>query len=133
MSSMSSNITWQFQATIPGGPALTLKTPDIPFQGYDVVALTIPASTKNVHVDIQPTAGAGDVIFLVVSSSEYDAGVSYKVDDIATSHALDGPHVLLGSGAVNLLHDKASPTTLIFDNNLTKEIKVQVVVGRNLP
>ena len=130
---MSSNITWQFQATIPGGPALTLKTPDIPFAGYDVVALTIPANTNNVAVDIQPSAGAGEVVFLVVSSSQYDAKVTYTVDGIATSHALDGPHVLLGSGAVSLLNDAAAPQKLTFDNTLTKDINVQVVVGRKVP
>ncbi len=127
---MSNNITWQFQATIPGGPAFTLNQPNIPFEAYDVVALTIPASTSNVAVAIQPSAGAGDVVFLVVSSSQYDAGVSYTVDAVGTSHVLDGPHLLVGSGAVSFLNSAASPQKLTFNNTLTKDINVQVVTGR---
>jgi hypothetical protein len=128
-----SNITWQFQATIPGGPAFTLNQPNIPFEAYDVVELTIPASTTNVAVAIQPSTGAGEVVFLVVSSSQYDAAVSYTVDAIGTSHVLDGPHVLLGSGAVSLLNDATAPQKLTFDNTLTKDINVKVVVGRKVP
>jgi hypothetical protein len=125
-----SKITWQFQATIPGGPAFTLNQPDVAFEGYDVVALTIPASTSNVAAAIQPSAGAGDVVFLVVSSSQYDPGISYTVDAVGTSHVLDGPHVLLGSGAVSFLNNAASPQKLTFNNTLTKDIEVQVIAGR---
>jgi hypothetical protein len=130
---MANNITWQFQATIPGGPAFTLNQPNIPFQAYDVVALTIPASTNNVAVPIQPSSAAGDVVFLVVTSSQYDPGISYTVDAIGTAHVLDGPHVLLGTGAVSFLNNTAPPQKLTFNNTLANAITVQVVVGRKVP
>ena len=60
-------INWQFQATIPGGPVLILNQPSIPLAAYDVSSLTIPAGASNVQVPIQPSATAGDVVFLVVS------------------------------------------------------------------
>ena len=125
-----SNITWQFQAAIPGGPAFTLNQPNIPFEAYDVVALTIPASTSNVAVAVHPSSGAGDVVFLAVSSNQYDAGVTYTVDALGTSHVLDGPHLLVGSGAVSFLNSAASPQKLTFNNTLAKDINVQVVAGR---
>src|SRR5579864_2551538 len=112
------NITWQFQAAIPGGPAFTINQPNIPVSAYDVAAVTIPASTSGVAVPIQPSTGAGDVVFLVVSSSLYDAGVSYTVDALGASHVLDGPHMLVGSGAVGLLNNTAPPQKLTFNNTL---------------
>jgi hypothetical protein len=128
-----SNINWQFQATIPGGPVLILNQPAIPLGAYDVASLTIAAGTSNVAVPIQPSATAGDVIFLVVSSSIYDAGVNYTVDALPAVHALDGPHVLLGSGAVSFLNNTAPPQKLTFNNTLTKDINLQVIVGRKIP
>jgi hypothetical protein len=98
-----------------------------------VVTLTIKKGASSVVVPIQPSAAAGDVFFLIVSSTIYDAGVTYKVDALPAVHALDGPHVLLGSGAVSFLNSSAPPQTLTFSNTLTKDINLQVVVGRKVP
>lgn len=126
-------INWQFQATIPGGPVLILNQPSIPLAAYDVSSLTVPAGASNVQVPIQPSATAGDVVFLVVSSSIYDPGVTYTVDALPAVHTLDGPHVLLGSGAVSFLNSTAPPQKLTFNNTLTKDVDLQVVVGRKVP
>jgi hypothetical protein len=130
---MANNVTWQFQAAIPGGPAFTLNQPNIPIGAYDVSTLTVPASTSNVPVPIQPSSASGDVVFVVVSSSIYDPGVNYSVDALAIAHVLDGPHVLMGAGAVSFLNNTAPPQKLTFNNTLTKDINVQVVVGRKVP
>src|SRR5215470_8140134 len=129
---MTNNINWQFQATIPGGPVVILNQPSITLEAYDVASLTIKAGASGVAVPIQPSALAGDVVFLVISSSIYDPGVTYIVDGGGTAHDLDGPHVLLGSGAVSLL-SATPPQTLTFSNGLTKDINLQVVVGRKVP
>jgi len=125
------NINWQFQAAIPGGPAFTLNLPNVSVDGYDVVAVTIPAG-KTLAVPIQPSSPSGDVVFLVVSSSQYDPGLTYTVDAVGVAHAVDGPHLLVGSGAVGLVNGAASPQTLTFDNTLANDIDVQVVVGRKI-
>jgi hypothetical protein len=127
------NVNWQFQAAIPGGPSVLLNQPGITVAAYDVAAVDIPASTNNFDVPIQPAAGTGDVIFLVISSDTYGTGINYTVDALGVTHALDGPHVLLGSGAVSLLNTSAPPQALKFNNTLTKDINVQVVVGRKVP
>lgn len=126
------NINWQFQTTIAGGPAFIINQPNIQVDGYDLVAVTIPVS-GTVAVPIQPSTGAGDVLFLVITSSQYGAGLSYTVDALSTNHVLDGPHMLIGSGAVAFLNSSAPPHTLTFDNTLTTKADVQVVVGRKIP
>jgi hypothetical protein len=128
-----SDITWQFQAAIPGGPAFTINQPTLQVDACDVASVKVLATTNNIAVPIQPGTGAGDVVFLVVSSSLYDPGINYTVDALGASHVLDGPHILVGSGAVSLLNSAAPPQKLTFNNTLAKDIQVQVVVGRKIP
>jgi hypothetical protein len=127
------NVNWQFQAAIPGGPSVLLNQPSIPIEAYDVAAVDIAPGASNVDVPIQPSSGAGDVLFVAVSSSVYDHGINYTVDALTDKHVLDGPHVLLGSGAVGLLNSSASPQKLVFNNTSTQKASVQVVVGRKVP
>ena len=128
-----SNITWQFQATIPGGPAFTMNQPAIPVQAYDVASATIAAGASGVDVTVQPSSTAGDVVFMVVSSDQYDAGLTYTVDASADSHALDAPHVLLGAGAVGFVNGGTPPQKLTFSSSLSKDANIQVVVGCKNP
>jgi hypothetical protein len=127
------NVNWQFQAAILGGPSVLLNQPGIPIAAYDVAAVDVAPGASGVDVPIQPSSSAGDVVFLVVSSSVYDPGINYTVDALTDKHVLDGPHVLLGSGAVGLLNSSASPQKLVFNNTSAQKASVQVVVGRKLP
>jgi hypothetical protein len=126
-------INWQFQAAIPGGPSVLLNQPMLTVAAYDVAAVDVAAGASNVPLPIQPSSGAGDVIFLVVSSSLYDPGINYTVDALPAAHVLDGPHVLLGSGAVGLLNSSTPPQKLTFNSTAAKDANVQVVVGRKVP
>ena len=128
-----STITWQFQATIPGGPAFTINQPPIAIQAYDVASATIAAGASGVAVSVQPSSTSGDVVFVVVNSDLYDAGLTYTVDGSSDAHALDAPHVLLGAGAVGFMNAGAPPKTLTFTSTLAKDANVQVVVGRKNP
>lgn len=127
------SINWQFQAAFLGGPSVLLNQPSMTVAAYDVAAVDVPAGSSSVPLPIQPSSGAGDVIFLVVSSSLYDPGVNYTVDALPAAHVLDGPHLLLGSGAVGFLNSSAPPQKLIFNSTAAKDAKVQVVVGRKVP
>jgi hypothetical protein len=100
------NVNWQFQAAIPGGPSVLLNQPGIPIAAYVVAAVDIPAGAS-ADFPIQPSSTANDVVFLVVSSDVYDPGINYIVDTLSVAHVLDGPHVLLGSGAVGFLNSRA--------------------------
>jgi hypothetical protein len=55
------------------------------------------------------------------------------VDALPDTHVLDGPHVLLGSGAVGFLNSSAPPQKLVFNNTSANKASVQVVVGRKVP
>jgi hypothetical protein len=127
------NITWQFQATIPGGPAFTINQPPIAIQAYDVASATIAAGASGVAVSVQPSSTTGDVVFVAVSSDLYDAGLTYKVDGSSDVHALDAPHVLLGAGAVGFMNGGTPPQKLTFSSALAKDANVQIVVGRKNP
>jgi hypothetical protein len=130
-------ITWQFQASIPGGPALSIIQPNIAVGAYDVASATIkaaaPPGPSNVDVVVQPSSTVGDVVFMVVMSDTYDAGLTYKIDGGATAHALDAPHVMLGAGAVGFMNGGAPPQKLTFSSTLAKDVNIQVVAGRKNP
>ena len=128
-----SNITWQFQAAIPGGPAFNISQPAIAVQAYDVASATIAGNATGVDVSVQPSSTTGDVVFVVVNSDLFDAGLTYVVDGGSDTHALDAPHVLLGSGAVGFMNGGAPPQKLTFSNALAKDANVQVIVGRKNP
>ena len=128
-----SDITWQFQVSIPGGPAFTITQPTIKVAAYDVASATIGAGASNVDVVVQPSTTAGDVLLVVVSSDTYDPGLTYKIDGGATAHALDAPHVMLGAGAVGFMNAGAPPQKLTFSSTLAKDAKIQVVAGRKNP
>jgi hypothetical protein len=128
-----SNITWQFQAAIPGGPAFNISQPPIAVQAYDVASVTVAAGASSVDVNVQPSSTTGDVVFVVVNSDRYDAGLTYTIDGGTDAHALDAPHVMLGSGAVGFMNAGAPPQKLTFSSTLAKDANVQIVVGRKNP
>ena len=128
-----SKIAWQFQASIPGGPAFNITQPDIAVGAYDVASATIGAGGSNIDVVVQPSSSPGDVVFMVVSSDTYDAGLTYKIDGDATAHALGAPHVMLGAGAVGFMNGGAPPQKLTFSSTLAKDANIQAVAGRKNP
>src|SRR5205809_163253 len=101
------NINWQFQTTIPGGPSFIINQPAIQVDAYDVVSAKIAAGASGTAVPIQPSSGSGSVVFLVISAAQYDTKLSYTVDKVKDTRVLDGPHLLVGSGAAALLNSSA--------------------------
>jgi len=128
-----STITWQFQASIPGGPAFSITQPNITVGAYDVASATITAQAKSIDVVVQPSSLEDDVVFLVVSSDTYDKGLTYTIDTDNTPHKLDAPHVMLGAGAVGFMNAGAPPQKLTFSSKLAKDVNIQVVAGRKNP
>ena len=128
-----SDIKWQFQASIPGGPALLITQPDIAVGAYDVASATIAAGAVKVDVVVQPSSTAGDVVFLVVESDLYGAGLTYTIDGAATANALDAPHVMLGAGAVGFMNGGAPPQKLTFSSTLPHDATITVIAGRKKP
>ncbi|MFP5282348.1 MAG: hypothetical protein ACLGIF_02745, partial [Actinomycetes bacterium] len=78
----------------------------------------------------QPSANGGDVELLVLTASSYEADVTFSADAGGTDFVLNGPVVLVGSGAVSLL--AAAPQTLRFNNPGADPVDIDILVGRQI-
>jgi hypothetical protein len=121
---MSEKITWSFKALVTSGPSISI-TDAIDVDAYDKIEATIPKTGVATDVDVQPGDGA---TFLLITASSYK-NISYKVDSSVNAVTLDGPHILIGVGAVSLLND--TQNTFTFTNaDTTADNKVSILVGR---
>lgn len=125
---MAVNLAYSISVQIPAGPGLAASG-KVEVEGYDKVQIVIADGDSDRAVNIGP-GGAGLARFLSVTASEYDAALTYKVNDAAaTAIPLDGPHLFVGAGAVALLDDE--PTQLLFGNSTGDDVTVQILVGRD--
>ena len=69
---------------------------------------------------------SGTVSLLVINPAVPDVDLSYDVGGNAV--ALDGPHVLFGTGAVSLL---GGVTNLSFTNNTGADATIEILLGRD--
>ncbi len=120
---MSEKINWSFKAQVSSGPSSSLSG-EITADAYDKIEVEIPAS-ESVTVEVQP---GESVTFLLITAASYE-GLVYKVGDDGEDITFDGPHILIGSGAVSLLVNK--PDKLIFSNSNDEAAKVSILVGRD--
>jgi len=67
------------------------------------------------------------VSLVIINPATPSADLTYEVS--GTAIALDGPHVLLGAGAVALLG--AGTSSLTFTNNLADPAAIEILVGRD--
>lgn len=134
------HITWNANVEIADGPTLKIPGQPLTVDAYDKIETTIPISTSTGNppkpstttVEIQP----GDQVeFLLITSSLYSNGdkrLTYTVDEDPDQDKkeidLDGPQLLAGTGAVDLL--PSMPKHLTFTNKLEKPATIQIHVGR---
>ena len=128
---MAEQITWLLNVQVAEGPKASASN-SLQVEAYDKIDVTVPAKAANpgaATVDVQP-GGAAQVKFLLVTSSVYDANLTYKVDG-GPSIALDAPLVLLGAGAVGLLG--ATQKQFVFSNAIasSKAAQINILVGRD--
>lgn len=120
---MPEKITWMLMARVAGGPTLT-QTGELDVDGYVKLAVTIPNGSHD--VEILPGAG-GPVQVAIISPAAPSSELSYKAG--GKDRALDGPHVLIGSGATSLLGDAVGKLT--FTNTGPTDAMVSILVGRD--
>ncbi len=123
---MSETIKWSFKAQVSSGPSLLLSD-EITVDAYDKIDVSIPASTTTpLTIEVQPGEGTA---FLLITADSYK-GLTYGVGETSTpSIELDGPHLLIGSGAVGLLVN--TPDALRFTNTEATDAKISILVGRD--
>ena len=123
---MTESINWSLNAQVIGGPkVMASDTKEI--EAYDKIEVTIEAETTDKQVEIQP-GGAGRVQFLLIKSDTYSEDLTYKVNDLTKIIKLDALQVFIGNGAVELLTEP--PEKLVFTNDLTTPVSIEVLVGR---
>jgi hypothetical protein len=136
-------INWTLDVQITGGPKISVPRA-VNVEAYDKIEVDILAATDastptTATVDVQP-GGTDQVKFLLITSSVYNADLTYTADDTdpaIPTIALDEPQLLMGDheeGAVGLLG--AAPQSLIFSNGIWNEgagqsVSVQILVGRD--
>ena len=123
---MTESINWSLNVQVSGGPKMMASdTKEI--EAYDKIEVTIEAETTDKQVEIQP-GGGGRVQFLLIKSDTYSEDLTYKVNDLTKIIKLDALQVFIGNGAVELLTQ--SPENLVFTNDLTTPVSIEILVGR---
>jgi hypothetical protein len=129
---MAETINWTLEVQIGGGPKKGASQM-LNVEACDKLEFTVPggdnANPGAFTAAVQP-GGAGKVKFLLITSSLYDAKLTYKVDGGADI-ALDSSQVFLGGGNIKLL--AATQKQFVFSNKvgLNSPAAVSIWVGRD--
>ena len=118
---MAEKINWKFVAQALSGPSLSGQG-TLEVDAYDKIGVTIAAGATQ-QVNLVPS---GTVSLIIINPAVPDADLSYDIGGNAV--ALDGPHVLIGTGAVSLLGGAAN---LSFTNNTTSDAAIEILLGRD--
>ncbi len=114
--------------SISGGPSVSASRA-IAVDAYDSIKIIVAAAAADLEVEVQP-GGSGQVKFISITSSVYDSGLTYTVNDAAgIPVALDAPQIFGGEGAVGLLDP--APASLFFSNAMDRDATVHILVGRD--
>ncbi len=118
---MSEKINWNFVAQVLKGPSVSAAA-SIDIDAYDKFKITIPDSVTQT-VNLVP---AGTISLLIISPKIPDEDLSYDLSGSPVK--LDGPHALIGTGAVNLL---GGVTSLTFTNATGADASIEILIGRD--
>lgn len=124
---MPETINWSVTFDAVLGPRISAAGAQV-VGAYDKLSIQLDGNASDVDVDLQPSGTGGDVELLALRSSSYTAGVTFSADAGSNEFTLNGPLVLIGSGAVALLADP--PQTLRFDNPDPDPVDIDILVGR---
>lgn len=123
---MPEKISWMVNLQIQAGPKASV-TGSTEVDAYDKLTVLLDAGAVDIDVAVQPGA-AGQVRLLYIHANPYDAAITYSADAGGTTVTLDGPQVLIGTGAVGLLG--GPPQTLRFANATANPATIEIIVGR---
>lgn len=128
---MTVNVNWVVNVQVVGGPKLPAAD-SLELEAYDFIQVDVEPEAADLEVEVQPGSTTG-VSFLMIQATPFSDQLSYTVneteEDEGTRFALDGLHLLVGSGAMSFLG--AAPETLYFYNDGTETAQVSILVGRD--
>lgn len=119
---MSETIKWNFVTQVLNGPSISGADRIDGVDAYDKFAITLEDGVTQT-VNLTP---GGTTSLLVINPKAPHASLTYELD--GNPVALDGPHVLIGTGAVGLL---GGATSLDFTNNSGDEATIEILIGRD--
>jgi len=119
---MSETIKWNFVTKVLQGPSISAASSIDAIDAYDKFEIALPDSGTQA-VNLTPT---GNTYLLVINPQPPHEDLSYELDGNPIS--LDGPHVLIGAGAVSLL---GGATSLTFTNNTGADAVIEILIGRD--
>jgi hypothetical protein len=122
---VSEKINWNVMARAEAGPEIAASDA-IDVDAYDKLEVTIPDAANKRAVNIAPVKWSS-VQFLALNPRKADASLTYESG--GTKIPLDGPHFLVGAGAVKLLGN--GDATLKFSNATGADAIVDILVGRD--
>ena len=125
---MPEKVNWSFTIDTVEGPRLS-GSDVMDLHAYDKVSVTLEPGVADVDVAVQPVDEAGLVRLLVIRASAYNEALTFSADGGTTELPLEGPVVLIGSGAVRLLAD--APQELRLANGTASAVTVDILAGRN--
>ena len=120
---MSEMINWTVAARATGGPVVTAAGA-LPADAYDKLEVAIPSATPHA-VNVAP-GNWTSVLFLALNPTPASDKLTYKVNNVDI--AIDGPHFLIGPGAVALLGSGAA--SLNITNASGADATIDILVGR---
>lgn len=128
---MPESIQWTLSVAVAGGPRKT-ESQTLPVDVYLKGQVQIAAASGATpgQANFAAPSGGGTVRFVLISASRYDATppLTYTVDG-GSAITLDGPHLLIGAGAVALLG--TANLDFIFSNPTAQPVTVEVLIGRD--
>jgi hypothetical protein len=105
--------------------SIVLEVDAVDSLDVEVDKATGGTATKK-KVEVQPTGDAKKIKLFMITTKTYDGKVKYTID--GKTVPLDGPHVLIGSGAAGLL--PKAPEEIEFSNEGTEKTAIKILVGR---
>ena len=119
---MSETIKWNFVTQVLQGPSVSGAANIDDVDAYDKFDIDLADSVTQT-VNLVPS---GSISLLVINPKTPNIDLNYDLG--GNPVALDGPHVLIGSGAVSLL---GGVTSLDFTNNTGADAVIEILVGRD--
>ena len=121
---MPEKLNWSFAARVVGGPTIQ-RAGDVDVEAYVKLRVTIKKGASQ-DVEVFPGAG-GAAQLLVISPAVPSEKLTYEVGNAKVP--LDGPHIMIGSGAVGMLGAKVG--TLKFENKTAQDAEIEIIAGRD--
>jgi hypothetical protein len=118
---MVEKISWNYVAQALSGPSLSGQG-ELEIDAYDKFSFIIPDNATQ-QVDLVP---GSTVSLLVINPDKTSDKLTYKVG--SKDVKLDGPHVLIGAGAVSLL---GVTDKLTFANKTGADATIEILIGRD--